>query len=40
MKTVFKRFCDSCTWENFLRMLDFVEALPSTSLNVQTTEEK
>lgn len=28
------------TWEIFLRMLDFVEVFPSTSLNFQATEEK
>lgn len=40
MKAVFERLYDSCTWENVLGMLDFVEVLPSTSLNFQTTEEK
>lgn len=28
------------TWEIFLRMLDFVEVFPSTSLDFQATEEK
>ena len=35
MKTVFRRLCDPCTWENFLRIFGFVEALPSASLNVK-----